>query len=99
MNRTLPSLVKLLVFTTVTILLTGYLAHTLGPLWTVAGTEYRARFTDVTGVLAGDDVRIAGVRVGQVTGIRVVGDTTAELTFKITEGPIYPPYDSFGNVD
>src|SRR5204863_9601929 len=79
-NRTLPSLVKLLVFAAVTILLTGYLAHTLGPLWSVAGTEYRARFTDVTGVLAADDVRIARVRVGQVTGIPVVRSTQAELT-------------------
>jgi phospholipid/cholesterol/gamma-HCH transport system substrate-binding protein len=89
-NRTLPSLVKLLVFAAVTILLTGYLAHTLGPLWSVAGTEYKAQFTDVTGVLSGDDVRIAGVRVGQVTGIRVVGDTTAELTFRITEPATLP---------
>jgi phospholipid/cholesterol/gamma-HCH transport system substrate-binding protein len=85
MNRTLPSLVKLVVFAAVTIVLTGYLAHTLGPLWTVSGTEYRARFTDVTGVLPGDDVRIAGVRVGQVTGIRVVQDTVAELTFKVDQ--------------
>ena len=90
MTRTLPSLVKLLVFAAVTLMLTGYLAHTLGPLWTVAGTEYRARFTDVTGVLPGDDVRIAGVRVGQVTGVRVANDTVAELTFRITEPAALP---------
>ena len=90
MTRTLPSLVKLLVFAAVTLVLTGYLAHTLGPLWTVAGTEYRARFTDVTGVLPGDDVRIAGVRVGQVTGVRVANDTVAELTFRITEPAALP---------
>ena len=28
----------------------------------------------MTGVLPGDDVRIAGVKVGQVTGIGLVGD-------------------------
>ena len=30
---------------------------------------YRAQFTDVTGLVEGDEVRIAGVRVGQVTSI------------------------------
>jgi phospholipid/cholesterol/gamma-HCH transport system substrate-binding protein len=78
-------LIKLLVFATVTVVLTGYLAHTLGPLWTVGGTGYRARFTDVTGVLPGDDVRIAGVRVGSVTGVRVADSTTAELSFRVDQ--------------
>ena len=32
-------------------------------------TAYRAEFTDVTGLVEGDDVRIAGVRVGEVVGI------------------------------
>ena len=90
MTRTLPSLVKLAVFAAVTLVLTGYLAHTLGPLWTVGGTEYRARFTDVTGVLPGDDVRIAGVRVGQVTRIRVADDTVAEVTFRISQPVALP---------
>ncbi len=74
---------KLLVFAAVTIVLTAGLARTLGPLWTDGGTPYRARFTDVTGVLPGDDVRIAGVRVGQVTGVRVVDDSVAELGFTV----------------
>ncbi len=39
----------------------------------------------MTGVLPGDDVRIAGVKVGQITGIRLVGDTQAELTFTVDE--------------
>ena len=30
---------------------------------------YKAQFTDVAGLVKGDEVRIAGVRVGQVTGI------------------------------
>jgi phospholipid/cholesterol/gamma-HCH transport system substrate-binding protein len=90
MTRTLPPLVKLVVFAAVTIVLTGYLARTLGPLWTVGGTEYRARFTDVTGVLPGDDIRIAGVRVGQVTRVRVADDTVAELTFRVDEPAALP---------
>ena len=31
--------------------------------------DYTAQFTDVAGLVKGDEVRIAGVRVGQVTGI------------------------------
>jgi phospholipid/cholesterol/gamma-HCH transport system substrate-binding protein len=84
-RRIVAPLVKLLVFAAVTIVLTAGLARTLGPLWTAGGTPYRARFTDVTGVLPGDDVRIAGVRVGQVTGIRLVDNTVAELAFTVDD--------------
>jgi phospholipid/cholesterol/gamma-HCH transport system substrate-binding protein len=44
---------------------------------------YTARFTDVTGLNTGDDIRIAGVRVGQVTGTRVVDRRTAEVSFAV----------------
>jgi phospholipid/cholesterol/gamma-HCH transport system substrate-binding protein len=86
-------LVKLTVFAVVTVLLTAMLAQTLGT-WTEGGTEYRARFTDVTSLLEGDDVRIAGVRVGKVTGLKVVDDpiaspgdrpTVAEVRFTVTD--------------
>jgi phospholipid/cholesterol/gamma-HCH transport system substrate-binding protein len=66
-------LVKLLVFAAVTLLLTGLLARSLGSLSLGGGDTYRARFTDVTGVLPGDDIRIAGVKVGQVRKVRLVG--------------------------
>jgi phospholipid/cholesterol/gamma-HCH transport system substrate-binding protein len=84
-RRVAGPLLKLLVFAAVTLVLTGALARTLGPLWTAGGTSYKARFTDVTGVLPGDDVRIAGVRVGQVTGVRVVDDSVAELSFSVDD--------------
>jgi phospholipid/cholesterol/gamma-HCH transport system substrate-binding protein len=85
MNRSLVApLVKLGVFTAVTLLLTAILAQTLGSL-SSGGTTYRARFTDVTGLLVGDDVRIAGVRVGRVDGIRVVDNSVAEVSFSVSE--------------
>jgi phospholipid/cholesterol/gamma-HCH transport system substrate-binding protein len=83
MNVTAP-LIKLTVFAVVTVFLTAMLAQTLGT-WTAGGTEYRARFTDVTSLLEGDDVRIAGVRVGKVTGIDVVEDSLAEVRFTVTD--------------
>ncbi|MFB9237563.1 MCE family protein [Plantactinospora siamensis] len=82
-RTTTASLVKLAVFATVTLLLTAMLAQTLGA-FPAGGTTYRARFTDVTGLLPGDDVRVAGVRVGRVKRIRVVDDTTAEVAFTVT---------------
>lgn len=75
-------LVKLGAFGAVTVLLTALLAQTLGAL-PAAGTSYRARFSDVTGLLPGDDIRIAGVRVGQVERIRVVDDSVAEVGFTV----------------
>jgi phospholipid/cholesterol/gamma-HCH transport system substrate-binding protein len=46
-------------------------------------TTYKAEFTDVTNVAKGDDVRIAGVPVGQVKKIEIVGDRTALVTFGV----------------
>jgi len=80
--RTVKPLLKLLVFAAVTLTLTALLAGQLGSL-SFGGTGYRARFTDVTGVLPGDDVRIAGVKVGQVTRVRLVDNGTAELSFTV----------------
>jgi len=83
MNRAvLAPLLKLTVFAAVTVLLTALLAQTLGS-FSSGGTVYRARFTDVTGLLVGDDVRIAGVKVGQVRGIKVVDNTVAEIAFSV----------------
>jgi phospholipid/cholesterol/gamma-HCH transport system substrate-binding protein len=76
------ALIKLSVFAIVTVLATGALAQTLGA-FSGGGTTYRARFADVAGVLAGDDVRIAGVKVGSVTDVRLVEGHTAELEFTV----------------
>jgi phospholipid/cholesterol/gamma-HCH transport system substrate-binding protein len=78
-------LAKLTVFALVTVVLTAALAQTLGSLWPSGGVTYRARFTDVTGVLPGDDVRIAGVKVGQVTNVRLVDNSVAELTVSVDD--------------
>jgi phospholipid/cholesterol/gamma-HCH transport system substrate-binding protein len=66
------------------VLLTVMLAQTLGS-FAFGGTAYRARFSDVTGLLTGDDVRIAGVKVGQVRSIKVVDNTVAEVTFTVDD--------------
>lgn len=82
-RSTAAPLVKLVAFATVTVLATYLLAATIANANGSGATSYRARFTDATGLVNGDDVRIAGVRVGQVTGIRVVRHTLAEVTFTV----------------
>jgi phospholipid/cholesterol/gamma-HCH transport system substrate-binding protein len=83
-------LIKFTVFATVTILATAVLAATIGNFSFAPTTTYRAVFSDVTGVVTGDDVRIAGVRVGAVTGISIKDRTEAELTFTVSsDHPLY----------
>ena len=87
--KTLPSLIKLVVFIVVTVLATGLLAATIGNLRFGGTTSYQALFTDATGLLKGDDVRIAGVRVGEVDGVAVArkGDrSVARVTFNVDSG-------------
>ncbi|MFC5112198.1 MlaD family protein [Kibdelosporangium philippinense] len=45
--------------------------------------EYSARFDDVTSLSVGDDVRIAGVRVGQVETIDLVDNASPVVAFTV----------------
>lgn len=83
--RTTGDLVKLLVFILVTTLATGVLVITIGNLSFGSTREYRAEFVDATGVVKGDEVRIAGVKVGTVQGVEVVDRTRALVTFNVAE--------------
>jgi phospholipid/cholesterol/gamma-HCH transport system substrate-binding protein len=77
------SLVKLTVFAVVTILATGLLAMTIGNISFAPTHTYHAEFTDATGLLPGDDVRIAGVRVGHVTGVHIAQRRYAMVSFTV----------------
>jgi ABC-type transporter Mla subunit MlaD len=61
--------VKLGAFALVTVLASYVLLSTITNAGYGEQATYRAQFTDVAGLVEGDEVRIAGVRVGQVTGI------------------------------
>jgi len=76
-------LVKFALFTVVTLAATYVLAATIANTGYGAATAYRAWLTDATGLVGGDDVRIAGVRVGEVHKIRVVRRSLAEVTFTV----------------
>lgn len=81
--KTSIDLVKLLVFVVVTSLATTVLVVTIGNLDFGRSREYRAEFTDATGVNKGDDIRVAGVRVGTVSEVEIVDRTRALITFSV----------------
>jgi phospholipid/cholesterol/gamma-HCH transport system substrate-binding protein len=81
--KTLSALVKLLIFMVVTALATGVLAIVIGNLSFGSSKSYRAEFVDATGLVKGDDIRIAGVKVGTVKDISIVDRTRAMVTFDV----------------
>ncbi|MEV7094536.1 MlaD family protein [Amycolatopsis sp. NPDC051045] len=85
MRSFVPSLIKLAVFAVVTVLFTGILAATIANTNFGETSGYTAKFTDASGLKEGDDVRIAGVKVGQVDTIAVVeGERNlAEVRFDV----------------
>ena len=88
-RESLSALIKLTVFLVLTGLATGVLMLTLGNGSLGASEKYEAVFSDVTGVAKGDDVRIAGVKVGSVKSVEVTGSDKALVTFSVrSETPL-----------
>jgi len=83
-------LVKSGIFIVVTALATTALGFAVADTSVGATTGYYATFTDVTGLTAGDSVRIAGVQVGQVDGIKVTGRRYALVHFDVQRGRTLP---------
>jgi phospholipid/cholesterol/gamma-HCH transport system substrate-binding protein len=81
--KTLSALVKLVIFMVVTTLATGVLVIIIGNITFGSSSSYQAEFVDATGLVKGDDVRIAGVKVGSVEGISIVDRTRAMVTFSV----------------
>jgi phospholipid/cholesterol/gamma-HCH transport system substrate-binding protein len=61
------------------------LVVTIGNIGFGETKEYDAVFTDVTGVNTGDDIRIAGVKVGSVEDIEIEGRDLARVSFTVDE--------------
>jgi phospholipid/cholesterol/gamma-HCH transport system substrate-binding protein len=84
-------ILKLVVFSTVTLSLTGLLAAVIGNFQPFANFYIvKAEFSDATGLLNTDAVKIAGVTVGKVSGSEVVvdertGRAKALVTMKVRE--------------
>ncbi|MFC7504602.1 MCE family protein [Nocardioides sp. CPCC 206347] len=79
------TLTKSLVFAIATVLATLALAGTIRNSSSGPSDEYVALFTDATSLNKGDDVRMAGVKVGTVTDIEIANGRTARVTFTVSE--------------
>src|SRR6187455_443220 len=84
-KKTSSDLVKLVVFIVVTTLASAVLVVTIGNITFGDFREYKAEFTDATGVNKGDDIRVAGVRVGTVDEVEIIDRTRALITFSVEQ--------------
>jgi len=83
MRHFLGPLIKITVFAVVTVTLTALLGLTIANTTLGDTSGYVARFTDATGLNEGDDIRMSGVRIGQITDISVVDDKWADVRFDV----------------
>jgi phospholipid/cholesterol/gamma-HCH transport system substrate-binding protein len=90
MRNLAAPLIKGLIFVLVTGLATAVLAISIGGGSVGDTLTYSARFTDVTALNPGDDVRINGVRVGQVDDMSVVDGHFALVRFSVEKSKPLP---------
>ncbi|GAB2679151.1 MCE family protein [Nocardia goodfellowii] len=81
------SLLVLIVFLVVSVVLTWTVIVTLERGISGATHRYSAMFTDVSGLRVGDDVRMAGVRVGRVDSIQLSG-ALARVGFEVQDDQV-----------
>ncbi|ANN18381.1 ABC transporter substrate-binding protein [Amycolatopsis orientalis] len=77
--------IKGLIFFVITAVATGILAITIANSGVGTTVGYTARFTDATSVNPGDEVRMSGVRIGQVDSVAVVERRLADVRFSIED--------------
>jgi phospholipid/cholesterol/gamma-HCH transport system substrate-binding protein len=92
-SRVPSSAYKMAVFAAVTVVLLGMVATLIGNISFAPTRTYYAHFSDATGVLKGDRVRLSGVEVGKVQGVRLAdgedGRKEAVVEFEVrTEVPV-----------
>jgi phospholipid/cholesterol/gamma-HCH transport system substrate-binding protein len=87
-KQTRGDLVKLIIFIVVTSLATGVLVVLIGNLTFASSRNYKAVFSDATGVVKGDDIRIAGVKVGSVSEVEIVDRTRALVSFDVADDSV-----------
>ena len=94
MRGLLSPLLKLIAFLLVTTMATYVLAATITNAGFGKTVSYHGLFHDATGLLVGDDVRVSGVRVGTIKGIKLVREPgtpepatapfVADVTFSVS---------------
>ncbi len=77
--------IRLTIFVIVSLLVTGMLVAIMGGFGLGSQKEYKAVFSSASELAAGDDVRIAGIIVGQVKDVEIHRRNQAMVTFKVKE--------------
>lgn len=83
---TTAAAIKLGIFTVISIVVTGMLAVIMGNIGFGDRNEFKAVFTNATMLEKGDDVRVAGVNVGEVKDVEHYRRSMALVTFKVDAG-------------
>ena len=83
MSRYRRALLSLAAFTVTTLVATGFLVRTIQGYQGGSTSSYAAVFSDATKLATGDDVRLAGVTVGRVTGMSLGSDAHARVRFTV----------------
>lgn len=81
MKGLMAPLVKLIIFAVVTTLATAVLGMTIANVGSTGNASYSGVFDDAAMLNPGDDVRIAGVRVGQVESVEITDRNKALVSF------------------
>lgn len=76
-------LTKVSIFAVVMLLVSGSLVLVFGEFRFAPSNTYKAIFSDGSKLEGGNDVRIAGVPVGSVRGVKLQSDNTVEVTFDV----------------
>lgn len=85
-----PTVLRLTVFATVSLLLLVGLFRLMSNQTGGDTRTWTAQFASVSGLRVGDDVRVAGVRVGRVDAIEVADGNRAEVRFTMAaDQPVY----------
>ena len=83
--RERADLLRLVSFLVVAALVTFWVGAVTSEYRSGGAAPYRAAFADVSGLRQGDQVRAAGVRVGEVTDIDVRPDSTVVVSFEVDD--------------
>ncbi|WP_410606204.1 MCE family protein [Amycolatopsis sp. lyj-109] len=90
MRNIAAPLIKSIIFIAVTALATALLAISITNSGVGATKRYTAKFLDATSLNVGDDVRISGVRVGQVESLEIGDRNRAVVGFSLDQGRRIP---------
>ncbi|NBH10168.1 MCE family protein [Amycolatopsis sp. SID8362] len=90
MRNIVAPLIKSIIFIAVTAIATTLLAVSITNTGVGATERYTAKFLDATSLNVGDDVRISGVRVGQVESLDISDHNRALVAFSLDRGRRLP---------